>query len=532
MPRPAVLVLGLVLFTANASAQFGSVIRSLKVGDQMGGFGDLRFRDFFGCSVAPLGDLNGDGVADLAVGASGGTAIWILFLRADGTVQTFTEINLGGGGRWYGRRLAAVGDLDGDGLGELATTTSNGLWLLFLNADGTLKSLAQNLFSDPVFVPATQASYFEYTDSLIRTGGLCALGDLDGDGIGDLAVGSPGDPEGVLGGFQVGSIWILRLNSNGSIKAAQKIGQTRGGFPGGLQYGDSFGSSLTLLGDLDSDGSPEIGVGSAGGPTLGRFWVLSLDPSGMTLDADAFGAGNYSLRIGGSELFPNEGYAALGDLDGDGVSEVAMSFAQRNFPGAPQNDGGFAVGFLRADGSVRKRLAVGKHRGGFGIVVGGNRFGECFASLGDLDGDGAQEIAVGGPQEDGSGAVWILSLDPDTQRNGSGVNPVTLTQASEPVFGASWTATLDCSAHTSGIAALWGFDRARSGVFTPYGEVLIEGNRVFQLLGLHASGPVVFTRTLPPPSVALIDLPIFIQGACSGAPGAQLSNALDVLIGE
>jgi len=43
---------------------------------------------------------------------------------------------------------------------------------------------------------------------------------------------------------------------------------------------------------------------------------------------------------------------------------------------------------------------------------------------------------------------------------------------------------------------------------------------------------VTFTNTLPPLSIGLMDLQILIQGACTGAPGAQLSNGLGVVIGE
>ena len=58
-----------------------------------------------------------------------------------------------------------------------------------------------------------------------------ALGDLDGDGVTDLAVGAPWDDD---GGTDRGAVWILFLNADGTVKAQQKISDTAGGFTGAL----------------------------------------------------------------------------------------------------------------------------------------------------------------------------------------------------------------------------------------------------------------------------------------------------------
>ncbi|MCH8130847.1 MAG: FG-GAP repeat protein, partial [Acidobacteria bacterium] len=78
--------------------------------------------------------------------------------------------------------------------------------------------------------------------------GVAALGDLDGDGIGDLAVGAERDDD---GGSAHGAVWILFLNTDGTVKAHQKISDTVGSFTGTLDFGDSFGGATAQLGDLD-----------------------------------------------------------------------------------------------------------------------------------------------------------------------------------------------------------------------------------------------------------------------------------------
>lgn len=119
-----------------------------------------------------------------------------------------------------------------------------------------------------------------------------------------------------------------------------------------------------------------------------------------------------------------------------------------------------------------------------------------------------------------------------TPRNGRNVNPRTLSSSNVPVLGTVWTSTLDCAGHSPGLAVLVGAAGPSLGPSIDAGQLLIDlaGPIYATLVQLHSSGAVTFDQPMPA-STALCGTPASVQGICLGAPGAQLSNALDLILG-
>ena len=312
---------------------------------------DDRTGDFFGASLANLGDLDGDGVPELAVGANGDDiggantgAVWILFLRADGTVKDQQKISATTGGfggtlkerDLFGSALANLGDLDGDGVPELAVgatgdddgeVEAGAVWILFLRADGTVKD--QQKISNGIHITHDESDPLFDNDKLGSA--LANLGDLDGDGVPELAVGAIGDDaqRDSEAGRDTGAVWILFLRADGTVKDQQKISATTGGFDGTLDQDDFFGSSLAKVGDLDNDTTTvaTLAVGAIGGGDVdtGAVWLLFLTADGTVSVEHEISAetdGLASLRTNGDEF--GSALVALGDLDGDGLEDMAV----------------------------------------------------------------------------------------------------------------------------------------------------------------------------------------------------------------
>jgi FG-GAP repeat len=275
--------------------------------------------ELFGYSLAAIGDLDGDGIADLAVGAAalvtvGGSDeergdVWILFLDRDGSVKRSARVGLGPNVSSdelhpldrFGASLAWLGDVDGDGITDLAVgvpydddgatdlnvnaryskgggQNRGAVWIVFLHADGSAKAAQKiSATSGGLAGPLAEAGYFGSA--------VAGLGDLDGDGTPDLAVGAPYAGDARAG--QMGLVWILCLKADGTVKREQRIGDGDGGLRPSLDS-DAFGCSLASLGDIDHDGGPDIAVGaeydkgkSAEDCTQGAVWILHLDAAGQ-----------------------------------------------------------------------------------------------------------------------------------------------------------------------------------------------------------------------------------------------------------
>jgi len=390
--------------------------------------------DRLGASIATLPDLDGDGLADLLVGAPNrqpldyGTKGHVFVLSgADGFI--LREHEGWNNGDRLGHAVALLPDLDGDGVPDYG---AGAVWA---------ENVA-NPHGPPS--PGVAAAWSGATGAPLLTmvgagkwecfgAALGALGDVDGDGVGDLLVTARfgGAPDGdatvapghvrfisgatgdilaqVVGdgpGDQLGwtSIALPDLNGDGlrDVAAAawawpsnQAIGQvlvlsgadgsTLGHFEGSAP-GESFGYALAELPDLDGDGKPELAIGAPGDIALKGHVAIVSPATGETLfEMDGTVTGDrYGMAL-----------AAVGDRDGDGVTELAV--------GAPWWNS-------RTGRVLVVSPVTGKSLWNLQGHAAGDHFGEALQAVPDLTGDGLDELAVGAPLAPAGAAFGRVSV--------------------------------------------------------------------------------------------------------------------------
>src|SRR5262245_30025653 len=408
--RPSVF-LGILCSLSLASAPSAQTVLSQRKFTSPSSF------QFFGTSVASLGDLDGDGNTDLAVGATFVAKVYIVFLGAGGTVKSMQPIDLNTGEGDFGNAVASLGDLDGDGITDLAVgedldgepISLGVVWILFLRSNGTVKHARKIGASDGGF-----GGVIDGDDDFGSA--LASPGDLDGDGNPELAVGADGEGE---GNGSRGAMWILFLDADGTVKHEQKITENVGGFGGDLAPADRFGTSVAALGDFGHDGIGELAVGARGdrdgGTAHGAVWILFLRPDGTVKSWTKISAtaGGFEGHLDRQDDF-GISVAAPGDMDGDGIGDLAVG-AQFDDDGGT-NRGAVWILLMNADPTVKSEHKISETAGGFsGDLDLNDFFGRAVTSLGDLDGNGTPDIAVGAAGDDDrgdqAGAVWLLNLE-------------------------------------------------------------------------------------------------------------------------
>jgi hypothetical protein len=418
---------GNVLFDQKISRETGGFDGDVLGGDAFG-FGVEALNDLDGdgtpdVAVGAPGDNGEEG------GNEG--SFYVLLLNPDGTVRA-SEKYLPGTGpvavpdSELGIDLANVGDVDGDGVVDLAVGApryrekdrprTGTVWLVFLNADGTARSTVR--------VNGEGSGFDGDLDKEDWFGdGVAGIGDLDGDGVPDLAVGAPGDDDG--DGADKGAVWILFLRRDGLVDRYQKISARAGNFGGGLDPYEGFAAGVGAIGDVNDDGVGDLGVGvpydDSGGSGVytypGSVWILLMNADGTVKDQSKISKSNGVLesKLNSGDMFGWD-VTGIGDFDRDGVPDIAVG-APGDDDGENQERGAFYLVYLEADGAPKAVTKVSDTAGGFvGKLRSGDRFGASVAALGDMNGDAVTDLCVGAPQDDdgsgdNSGAIWNLFLE-------------------------------------------------------------------------------------------------------------------------
>ncbi len=331
--------------------------------------------DDFGASICGLADINGDGTADIAVGAPGDDNIANdagrvdFFSGADGAFMTsifgdFAEDRLG-------NAVSGIDDLNGDGISDILVGAPGTF------ANGYVRTISGSDFS-------TLSTFFGPHPGSAMGWQVAALDDIDGDGLQEIATTAVRADDN-SGNAETGRVLVIA--GSGTTILVDVFG---------LSAGDHLGLTLAALPDIDGDNKGDLIVGSTndsrGGPDAGSALVISGGTASTLFDI----LGQQPFALFGSAV------AHVGDMNGDGVADFAIG---ATFHDGPVADSGLV--------SIRSG-ATGNLLEEFTDTISSSQWGASIAGLGDINQDGFSEFIGGRPNSSGTqifaGSLRVMCL--------------------------------------------------------------------------------------------------------------------------
>ncbi|MEO0387625.1 MAG: hypothetical protein AAF281_08860 [Pseudomonadota bacterium] len=377
-------------------------------GRSVSGAGDVNndgFADIIiGANGVDIGDDNNAGAAYLVFGSDAGLASIDL-----GTLDGTTGVRLTGGDALdaLGWSVSDAGDVNGDGIGDVV------IGAFLADPDGTAFAGASYVLfgSADAFQASIDLDTLDGTDGFKLTGesaddtlgvSVSAAGDVNGDGIDDLILGANQGDFGT--GDETGGAYIV-FGTDAGFGASIDVGTLDGttGFAvQGLAEGDAAGLSVSAAGDVDADGFADILIGAPGADAV--YLVHGTDQGfAPTLDLGALDGITGTTVTGTAGSAFGTSVADAGDVNGDGIADIII--------GAPEDAGGAgsATVIFGQTGGLGATLDATALTGSAGFQItakdAGDTLGISVSAAGDVNADGIDDLIVGAEAADPSGTV-------------------------------------------------------------------------------------------------------------------------------
>ena len=371
-----------------------------------------------GQSLSAIGDINGDGLADVLVGdptIDGTSAIdlgrsYVVYGKKNTNTVSLTDVAAGTGGFALsgtqrsdnvGFSVSGAGDINADGYADLLlTSTENGLeYVVFGKANNSSVSMA--------LIEAGLGGYAitaPRSDPYINSGvNVSSAGDVNGDGLADLVFGTPAS---VLGSPNTaGTAYIVFGKTTNTKQTFGDIANGSGGFMVTSDVNaEQLGGSVSGAGDVNGDGLADVIIGAYfaspdGKSRAGKSYVVFGKTNNTTpVNTTDLMNGKGGFVINGEATSDGSGFAVsnAGDVNGDGLADLLVG-AYINNPNGVTDAGRAYVVYGKATAAPVELSEIAKGNGGFAINGGASNdlLGWSVSAAGDINGDGLADLLMG-----------------------------------------------------------------------------------------------------------------------------------------
>ncbi|ELS02647.1 VCBS repeat-containing protein [Xenococcus sp. PCC 7305] len=383
--------------------------------------------DFSGGSVSSAGDFNGDGLADLIIGAdyadffptiksSGESYVVFGTSNPNSSIEldnlngsngfVFQGINLGDRS---GQSVSSARDINGDGFDDIIVGASG--------ADPNGNSGAGESY---VIFGTSNSSSFLRSSSLDGSNGFVINGidvgdrsgtsvsgieDFNGDGLPDVIIGAPfADPNSDSSGGE--SYVVFGTSNPGESIELSGLNGSNGFMLNGVSFLDRSGFSVSSAGDFDGDGLTDIVIGvpyaDSNGSDAGEIYVVfgTSNPSASIEVHSLNGSNGFVLSGITAGDFSGWSVSNAGDFNGDGLADVII--------GAPHNFSSLGESYIVfGNSNPNESFELSSLDGSNGFILRGISIGDypgsSVSNAGDINRDGFDDVIIGAPSADSNG---------------------------------------------------------------------------------------------------------------------------------